>query len=36
MITYAISRELLQGVLDASPGVAGAMRTEVERRYHTP
>ncbi len=33
MITYAISRELLQRVLDASPDVAAAMRAEVERRY---
>ena len=33
MITYAISRELLQRVLDASPDVAAAMHAEVERRY---
>ena len=33
MITYAISRELLQRVLDASPAVADAMRAEIERRY---
>ena len=33
MITYAISRELLQGVFDASPTLAEAMRTEVQRRY---
>ena len=33
MITYAISRELLQRVLDSSPAVAEAMRAEVERRY---
>ena len=34
MITYSISRELLQRVLDASPGVADAMRAEIERRYN--
>ena len=33
MITYSISRELLQRVLDASPKVANAMREEVARRY---
>jgi hypothetical protein len=33
MITYAISRELLQRVLDASPDVAAAMQAEVRRRY---
>ncbi len=33
MITYAISRELLRGVFDASPSLAEAMRTEVLRRY---
>ena len=33
MITYAISRELLQHVLDASPHVIAAMQENVRRRY---
>jgi hypothetical protein len=33
MITYAISRELLQGVFDESPALAETMRAEVLRRY---
>jgi cytochrome P450 len=33
MITYAISRELLQQVLDRSPDVLAAMQDDVRRRY---
>jgi hypothetical protein len=33
MITYAISREILQQVLDASPDVIAAMQEDVRRRY---
>ena len=33
MITYAISREILQRVLDASPHVIAAMQENVRRRY---
>ncbi len=33
MITYAISREILQQVLDASPAVIAAMQDDVRRRY---
>ncbi len=33
MITYAISRELLQGIFDASPTLADTMRAEVLLRY---
>ena len=33
MITYAVSRELLQRVLDASPEVAAAMHAQVTQRY---
>ena len=33
IITYAISRERLQSVLDGSPDTAAAMRAEIERRY---
>ena len=33
MITYAVSRELLRRVLEASPEVAAAMHAEVQRRY---
>ena len=33
MITYAISREILADVLDASPGVIVAMQEDVRRRY---
>jgi hypothetical protein len=34
MITYAISRERLHAILDASPDTAAAMRDAVERRYN--
>lgn len=33
MIAYAVSRELLQRVLDASPDVAAAMHAQVNQRY---
>lgn len=33
MITYAVSRELLQHLLDSAPAVAEAMHAEVRRRY---
>lgn len=33
MITYAISRELLQGIFDASPTLADTMRAEILLRY---
>ena len=33
MITYAISREILQRVLDASPAVVAAMQEDVRARY---